>query len=223
MTAPFGDRSFDEGALAALLPRGVVGRVVTCSAGNAAALAPLFPEELDERLLRSVEKRQREFRAGRDAARRALTALGLAACAIPKDPAGPPHFPPNITGSITHAGRDFTLAIAIVTREPLLLGIDAEEVRPLDEGVTARITTPSELAALAPLGFESASALAVFSAKEAVYKALYPRHRTFLDFHDVTLSLSDDGLLHAHAPKLGATARVRVYVGEQWLVTVASA
>ncbi len=218
----FDDRSFDEAALAALLPEGVVGRSVTCSAGNIDTLAPLFPEEIDERLLRSVEKRQREFRAGRDATRRALAALGVPPCAVPKDPAGPPLFPTGITGSITHAGRDITIAISVATREPILLGVDAEEARPLGDDVTARIARPTELAALAGLGFGALTPLVAFSAKEAVYKALYPRFRTFLEFHDVTLSVSD-GVLHAHVAKLGVDASVRVGLGARWLVTLASA
>lgn len=214
-------RSFDERALAALLPAGVIGCAVTCRAGNIDTLAPLFPEEIDERLLRSVEKRQREFRAGRDAARRALSVLGVPACSIPKDPTGPPCFPAGITGSITHAGRDLTLAISVATREPILLGVDAEEVRPIDDDVTARVVTKAELAAIARLGFGSLAPLVAFSAKEAVYKALYPRYRTFLEFHDVQLT-ADDGALRAHAAKLNASASVRVTHDERWLVTFAS-
>lgn len=220
MTTDSADVSFGEAALAALLPEGVVGRVVTCGKGQSEELAPLFPAEIDERLLRSVEKRQREFRAGRDAARRALTALGMDAAAIPKDPAGPPCFPPGVTGSITHAGRDFTLAAAVATRESLLLGIDAEELRPIDEDVSARVVSKAELAALAKLGFGALSPLVAFSAKEAVYKALYPRYRTFLEFHDVTLRASG-GAIHAHVAQFGSDVPVRVHVGEEWVITLA--
>jgi len=212
--------SFGEAGLAALLPDGVVGQLVICSAGQSEALAPLFPEEVDERLLRSVEKRQREFRAGRDAARRALGLLGIDACAIPKDPAGPPCFPSNITGSITHAGRDVTLAAAVATRAALLLGIDAEEARVLDPDVAARVASADDLAALELLGLGPLTPLVAFSAKEAVYKALYPRFRTFLEFHDVALR-TPDGTLRAHVARLDQTIDVRHYIGEEWVITLA--
>ena len=52
---------------------------------------------------KAVEKRRREFSAGRTCARQALRELGCADAPIVQDQNGAPLWPPGIVGSITHS------------------------------------------------------------------------------------------------------------------------
>jgi 4'-phosphopantetheinyl transferase EntD len=70
------------------------------------------------------------------------------------------------------------------------IGIDAERDRPLPSAVAERVMDPVERAAL---GVEvERDGLVVFSAKEAVFKALNPLTGRWLEFEDVTVRLAPD-------------------------------
>ena len=60
------------------------------------------------------------------------------------------------------------------------IGLDAEPDTPLDPDVIRIVCGPGEPAD--PVG-----AKALFCAKEAVYKAVFPSTRVFLEFHDVAV------------------------------------
>src|ERR1700761_3617241 len=71
----------------------------------------LFPDE--EALLgRAVEKRRREFAAGRGCARRALAALGLPPAPLLPGEGGAPRWPDGVVGSITHCAGYAAAAVA---------------------------------------------------------------------------------------------------------------
>ena len=61
----------------------------------------LWPQER-EAVLKAIPRRQREFAAGRAAAREALTQLGWPAQAIPSAPDRSPVWPEGLVGSIAH-------------------------------------------------------------------------------------------------------------------------
>jgi 4'-phosphopantetheinyl transferase EntD len=65
------------------------------------------------------------------------------------------------------------------------LGVDIERVRPLRPALARRLCDEAELHAAAPLVEEPL--LAIFSAKESVYKAWYPLAGTSLGFLDVEI------------------------------------
>lgn len=161
----------DLAALAAtardLLPPG-------CGIGVAdpAGEYPAFPGES----VAGIPRRQREFRAGRVAARVALAELGLPPCAIPAGPDRAPLWPAGIAGSISHSA-DAALAVAGRLRG---IGVDLEPDRPLDPALHATILRPDEA---------GADPLAVFVAKEAAYKAQYPLSRRIFDFHTLSVSM----------------------------------
>lgn len=168
----------------------------------------LFPQEATL-VEAAVGKRRREFATVRTCAREALARLGIPPVAIlPLGGAAPPsgrrapRWPTGVVGSMTHCDGYRGAALA---RSAALasVGIDAESHLPLPVRVTAAIATPEELESLGALG-EAEPAIAweriLFSAKESVYKALFPLTGDPLGFHDCTITLSADGSF---------TARVR--------------
>lgn len=130
----------------------------------------------------AVPKRRAEFLAGRYAANRALAALGVDATPG-RDEEGRPLWPSGVAGSITHgAGR----ALSAVARagEVLGVGIDAEQLmRAAEDGLLARICDAAERSTLTRLhAAEPARVTIAFSAKESLYKCLFPRVGRFMDF-----------------------------------------
>jgi 4'-phosphopantetheinyl transferase EntD len=149
---------------------------------------PLWPAELSAAGLMSA-KRLREYSAGRQCAREALAHLGHAPVALPVGPGRAPLWPAGITGSISHTDE---IAIAVVARQAQLrsLGIDVESAEPLDPDLRERVCRGEELAALAAAGLEpGAGAKLVFSAKESLYKCLWPLTGVFLEFHDISIRM----------------------------------
>ncbi|WP_124387824.1 4'-phosphopantetheinyl transferase [Pseudomonas sp. R5-89-07] len=126
---------------------------------------------------RSVAKRQAEFLAGRLCAREALQRLDHLDCipAIGDDRA--PVWPGHISGSITHSNGH---AAAIVGHKAQWrgLGMDLENLLTLEraERLAGEILTPDELQRMATVPREQIALLVTltFSAKESLFKALYP-------------------------------------------------
>jgi len=144
---------------------------------------PLFPDE-EAAVARAVAKRRREFAFGRACARRAL---GMSV-AIPVGQGGAPIWPNGVTGSITHTD-DYAAAAVVRTG---LIGIDVESLAHAAKvpELLATVARPSERALPAAL---------VFSAKESVYKCLYPTQRRFLEFQQVELAFDGDAFTVLHA------------------------
>ncbi len=156
-------------------------------------------EEIPDSFPRWVEKRQREFRAGRHHAKQALLELGEPTDALPRDQDGVPIFPARFSGSITHTGRQKIFAAAAVTHLPLRVGLDAETIDIWSHPLSDRILRPEEEEALTrqsyrlPLQLQSLDSIGVlaFSAKEAFYKCVFPHLRTWIGFHDVLFHLGE--------------------------------
>jgi 4'-phosphopantetheinyl transferase EntD len=149
----------------------------------------LWPEEL-ACVQRAVSKRRAEFGTGRLCARRALAQLGLPSRPLLTGLAGAPQWPDGTIGSITHTAE---YCAAVVKRSPPWrgVGIDAEDVRILEEDVIRAISTERErlwLAGLAP-EIRHAHAVLLFSAKEAFYKLQRPLTGLFLDFPEVEIEI----------------------------------
>jgi 4'-phosphopantetheinyl transferase EntD len=183
-------------ALRAMLPAGA--GVGACAIGDA---GPLWPGEA---VPGAVPARQAEFAAGRTAARLALADLGLPPVAVPMGADRAPHWPAGLAGSLTHAGG---VALAAVLRAPAAVGIDIEPDADLPADVLDSILTPAERAALPDLR----AARVVFSAKEAFFKAQYPRTGRMIGFDAADVALQDGGLvLTVAAPLPGLPAGVRL-------------
>jgi 4'-phosphopantetheinyl transferase EntD len=155
-------------------------------------IQPLFEAESQE-LARAVGKRQREFRAGRHCARRALAQLGFAPSPILRRADRCPVWPEGSVGSIAHTGRGKdAVAVAAVARslDRRSLGIDVEQNTELKPELYDRVLTSSEQAFLTEQAELAPGVLAKlsFSAKEAYYKCQYPLTRQFLDFTEVEIA-----------------------------------
>ncbi|MGZ3421976.1 MAG: 4'-phosphopantetheinyl transferase family protein [Polyangiales bacterium] len=171
--------------------QGLFSRAVVVDAKRAGE-HELFPEEAAV-VANAVASRRADFAAGRAAARSALSRLGVPACAIPSGARRSPTWPAGIVGSISHAGGWAVAAVARAS-DVSSLGIDIEVARPLPSDVEALVVLPQDRLA----GGALASTLA-FSAKESVYKAIFPAHGLLLEFEDVTLDLREDGSFDAIA------------------------
>lgn len=178
-----------------------------------AARAPLAPEEAALASPRAVEKRRRELRAGRVAAHRALAQAGAASASAPilKGPRGEPLWPAGWVGAISHSDR---LAAALVAPSTATagVGLDVEQLdREVPPEVVALVTRASERGWI---GADSARFLAVWSAKEAIFKATFPLAGVFLDFLDAEL-VDVRGALDDHA---ALTFGLHVSPHPQWPV-----
>jgi 4'-phosphopantetheinyl transferase EntD len=162
----------------------------------------LFPEEAVS-VERAVLTRRQQYGAGRVLARRVLAELGHEPVALLNDAQRVPIWPAGIVGSITHTHHWCGVAVARST-EVAALGADVEVATPLELGLWERVCRPEEREFLSEQEPERGGLLAkaVFSAKESIYKALYPQIRVFLDFQAMRIELSapeGDGPWHWHA------------------------
>jgi len=146
---------------------------------------PLYAAE-EEAVSRATLKRRQDFRAGRAAARSALRQLGVADVGIPRGADGLPRWPDGFVGSISHCPGRGGAAVARVT-EVAAVGLDIEVRRRVHSRLVAAVSTPRERAWMSASGTTLEAATLVFSAKEAVYKCVYPVMRARLAFADVEI------------------------------------
>ena len=159
--------------------------VAACPISDRAASAFAAEEQL---IAGSVRQRRNAFRAGRAVARPALAQLGCAPAAILAHPQRDPIWPPGFLGSITHSER---IALAIAAPRELIqaVGVDLEDDLQLDPRLVSMVCRADERqqqAQLAQLGIDHAKLC--FVAKEAVFKAIFPRQRSALEFGQIRLS-----------------------------------
>jgi enterobactin synthetase component D len=137
-------------------------------------------------------ERIREFLAGRRCAAAALRDAGAASLDVKVGPRREPLWPSGYVGSITHS-RSFVFAAVGRRAEVASVGVDSEPILDL-----------VSLASVASLTFHPAErervagrldlATAVFSAKESLFKCLYPLAGVFFDYldaHVVSLDVLD--------------------------------
>lgn len=150
--------------------------------------AGLFPEEAAS-VAHAVETRRKQFTAGRVLAREAWQRLGVPAQPLLNDEQRVPRWPAGIVGTITHTHGWCAAAVAKDT-ELAALGADVEAATPLERGLWERICRPAEWHWLeSSLERGGLMGKAFFSAKESIYKALYPSVRVFLDFQSMQIDL----------------------------------
>jgi 4'-phosphopantetheinyl transferase EntD len=142
----------------------------------------LLPEEADA-FASSVIKKRRASGAARIVARELLAQLGCSYLTpLPKSTSGAPIWPQGIVGSLAHDSR---FAIAAVGRrhDVAALGIDIEPAESLPFELDL-IATPKERLRINSYRYIGRL---LFTAKEAVYKAVHPLDNVFLEHHDVEI------------------------------------
>ncbi|MEU9048601.1 MULTISPECIES: 4'-phosphopantetheinyl transferase superfamily protein [unclassified Kitasatospora] len=191
-------------------PAGVLGSLlppyVRCAeAFGALDAGRLHPAEAAYIRGRSPRRRH-QFTTARTLARRALAELGHPSAPLLPGPGGAPQWPSGAVGSITHTDG-YTACAVTSTGRHVSLGIDAEPVRPLPRGVLDLVSTEGERRRLAvlPVGAVPWDTV-LFSAKEAVYKAVHPLTRTWTALAAITVAVRPDGTFtarHPHRPGVG--------------------
>jgi 4'-phosphopantetheinyl transferase EntD len=207
----------DARRLAALLPDGVRFALAE-PRHERIELHPLERAYLNGRAMLPV--REREFCLGRALAREALKRFG-----IPDHPLIPadtrePQWPTGIVGSISHCEDICAVAVAHEHQFPGL-GIDLERVGRIDGGIASTICTPDELKE----GNDPRRMSVLFSAKESIFKAVFPSTRHFLDFSDVSVVIADDRF-SARPARPGLPTQIealhgRFHIGQFLVVTAA--
>ena len=134
---------------------------------------PLHISALEEAMVENAApKRRREFALGRCCAHGALEKLGHGAAVIGRGENGAPLWPDGVTGSITHT-RDYAAAVVGEARHFSGIGVDAERIGDITQGLWRRLFDAAECDHL--MGLDEAEqvriATMIFSAKEACYKA----------------------------------------------------
>lgn len=147
--------------------------------------------QLPENLATARESRRIDFLAGRFCAKMAMSALSLPYpdAGIPIDKTRAPVWPDSVQGAITHKNG---FAAALVSHHPALLGVGLDCEAWLSyskERFRQHITHDDEYHRLkAALRWDREATLTfIFSAKESIYKALFPKVRRYFGFHTVTL------------------------------------
>lgn len=162
-----------------------------------------LPEELAALRAGAHAQRTRDFALGRIAAHRAMAAIGAAVAPVLTHADRSPIWPAGLLGSITHAGG---LAAAAVARASDCegLGVDIERLgRPRWQDLVRRVADEHERAWIAD---DEARFIALFSAKESIYKAFRPLAGRTFGFAAVTLSEAEGGF----------DARLLEALGERW-------
>ncbi len=141
-------------------------------------------------LNKAIPKRQREFATGRLLASHALKASGCADTRVNRGDNRQPLWPTDRVGSISHS---HSWAWVAVSRAGTLkgLGVDIEQVGRLGKKLFDSVFTDieQERHAKAPEHWPDI----LFSAKEAIYKAVNPITHHYIGFHEVDVTLSPDG------------------------------
>lgn len=142
-------------------------------------------------------KRRNEFAHGRVCARAALALLGLPDRSIPVGASREPIWPDGVVGSISHCSRVAAAAVAH-NSEIGGLGIDLETAEPLDTATFELICHAREQAWLSSTDDALTFSKLIFSAKESIFKCIWPTIGHFVDFQDISIDI--DTAAHTFTP-----------------------
>lgn len=150
----------------------------------------------------AVEKRKAQSIGARWCAAQAALELGVKLSAVPLDDAGLPQWPAGLVGSLAHSDN---LAVAVLSKTHSCLGVDVEElfdekkVELLGDTILTKKEKQNLSSELMQLRWELTT---IFSLKEAAYKALFPELRSFIDFPQLEVDLSQQLITHEGGRKL---------------------
>lgn len=140
--------------------------------------------------LASASRRQ-EFAAGRRVAHAAMRQIGIPTgeiLALDRKPV----WPDGVVGSISHSRTIATAAVSLRERHKGL-GVDVIPVTAVSEKTATRVLSERELRWVHEIG-PGEWRTAMFSAKEAIYKAVNPLVGEFLAFNDVEVAVDETEL-----------------------------
>ncbi len=160
---------------------------------------PLHP---DEQCLYAgvVDSVRRATSTGRLLAREVLRNMGVAPSAILRNAGGAPAFPIGVSGSIAHDDEVAVCVAAAGVGARLGVGVDVEPALPLPAEIIGDVVCGAEERAF--VAEDGLRARAIFSSKEAVYKACFPGQGAFFEFADVFLTRVEHKETHDRDPML---------------------
>jgi 4'-phosphopantetheinyl transferase EntD len=143
-----------------------------------------------------AQKRRREFATGRALAREGLgRVFDVRGFDLLNAADRAPIWPAGISGSIAHSDSHAWVALADAGYGSI--GIDGEARTELKRELWHLTLREEEVAYLEtlPEAIRGRRALALFCAKEALYKAQYPRTGSFMEYHALRVELGPAGAL----------------------------
>jgi 4'-phosphopantetheinyl transferase EntD len=148
----------------------------------------LYPEER-QILGDAIEKRVHEFSTGRFCAHQALRKIGIDNFPVLKGNHREPIWPDNVVGSISHC-RDLAGAVVADKRQVRSVGLDIENIKPLDTDIARHICIEEEKQWVAKQAFshQNQALLLIFSLKEAIFKCIYQAAGLQLQFKQCRIS-----------------------------------
>jgi enterobactin synthetase component D len=167
--------------------------------------APAVPESsfpgirVDATLDGAVPKRRLQYAAGRHCALTALQRLGIHAVDLPRHADGLPLWPAGVTGSISHC-EDIACATVVKTDDATAAGLDVERIvsRRRASRVGPLVVDRDELLAARAAGLDEALGVTLlFSAKETVFKCLFPIVRRWFGYSAARIRPHEDGSFDA--------------------------
>lgn len=145
-------------------------------------------------IILSSSKRKAEFIAGRICVREALKKLKTVSedAVLSNGPDGAPIWQKGFVGSVTHT-EGFVSAVVAPTYAIRSIGIDSEKIleNSIATEIAETVASAHELKLLENVLEKSRLVSLIFSAKESIYKCLYPITKIRFDFHDVEITLID--------------------------------
>lgn len=180
----------NELMLSDIIPQGVYWKIAEPWMWN----TPV--SEAEEALIaRAVDKRKREFRAGRNCAHALFSEHNIKCAALLKGKQREPAWPSGWVGSISHTAGLCVVAIAPASAF-ISIGLDVEQATPLSDEIRDVICSPEEQDAITALKLKPGSKIAgyaldklIFSAKESIHKTYFPLNYHTLDFLDARIDL----------------------------------
>lgn len=164
----------------------------------------------------SPRRRQGESDAARELARALLRPHGIMAAPLLRHAHGFPIWPEGWVGSLAHSAGWCAVAQARVTRTRGV-GVDVEDPARMRREMWAHLLTSGEVAVIAsmPETAHAAAATAIFCAKEAFFKAVFPLDQRVPGFLDVAVEWRGDGefRLRKEVPAPGAMFAVEDAAG----------
>jgi enterobactin synthetase component D len=145
-------------------------------------------------LSRATPGRQREYAAGRYCAARAIERLRASdsRVTIGRGGAGEPQWPAGLTGSVTHTDGLASAAVAW-TSDARSIGIDSEMLVDVERADRIRpLVMQRDEAGVGGAGLDDRTrVMLIFSAKEAIFKCLYPVVGRRFYYEDARITSAD--------------------------------
>lgn len=151
----------------------------------------LFAYCLPAEMKEVAKIRKQEFIAGRFCALSAAKNIGYELKHLPSAATREPLWPDGLKGSITHS-RQLAIGCVSLSEELESIGIDAEErIKPTLSKEVQKVISHEVEIKLLQLTEPDDGLTILFSAKESLYKALFPLVRSYIDFKEVVLTELD--------------------------------